>query len=138
VDSSSNSTNQEAEPICRILIVEDDADSARYLSQLLLRFEYEVQVARNGTEALVVATSFRPHAAFVDIGLPGLDGHYVARELRKTHQSLLLVATTALSSPDDISRSIAAGFDRHFTNPLDISTIIAVLAEWKAADGCEN
>jgi two-component system OmpR family response regulator len=131
------STDQDADSNCRILIVEDDTDSARFFSQILLRFAYDVQTARNGTEALVVATGFRPHVVFVDIGLPGLDGLYVAKELRKTDPEILLVATTGRSSPEDISRSIAAGFDHHFTKPLDVSAIISLLAEWRAVDGCQ-
>src|SRR5687768_5392865 len=94
---------------CRVLIVEDDADSARTLAWVSQREGHEVQIARNGTEALVVAATFEPHIALVDLGLPGLDGFHVIRELRKRAGELLNVVTSARSSPDDLRRAQEAG-----------------------------
>jgi DNA-binding response OmpR family regulator len=121
---------------CRVLIVEDDADSARTLAWVSQRDGHEVQVARNGTEARVVAAAFKPQIALVDLGLPGLDGFHVVRELRKADQDLLIIVATARSSPEDIQRSREAGCDHHLVKPIDFVELAELLAQWKAAGGC--
>jgi DNA-binding response OmpR family regulator len=126
------------EDICRVLVVEDDTESANFLARALLSHAHDVQTARNGTEALVVATSFRPHAIFIDIGLPGLDGLHVATQLRKLDRQMLIVATTGRSAPEDMARSLAAGFDHHLVKPLDLMAILDLLVQWKAMSGCKT
>jgi two-component system CheB/CheR fusion protein len=115
----------------RILVVEDHLDSAKALSLTLERQEYSVETTRNGTEALVVAARFRPHVALLDIGLPGLDGFYVARQLRRADPDLLLVAVTSRSSPEDRRLSREAGCDHHLVKPLDFEILNQVLDDWK-------
>jgi CheY-like chemotaxis protein len=94
---------------CRILIVEDHTDSAKVLALTLEQREHDVKTAHNGTEALAVAAHYRPHVAIIDVSLPGLDGYYVAREVRKAHPDMLLVTATGRSDPDDVERSRDAG-----------------------------
>ena len=85
---------------CRVLVVEDNLDSAKALAITLTRDDHEVETTRNGTEALVVAAQFQPHIVLIDIGLPGVDGLYVARQLRRAHRELLIIAATGRSSPE--------------------------------------
>jgi CheY-like chemotaxis protein len=112
-----------------VLIVEDSADSLQMLRKLLERAGHTVETARNGTEAIVVARSFAPNAVLIDIGLPGLDGFQVASALRKLDSTLLLVAATGRSDPDDLLKSQAAGFDYHLTKPLDFVELVRLLDE---------
>jgi len=121
---------------CRVLIVEDDADSSRALALFVQRDGHEVQTTRNGTEALVVASSYRPHIVLVDIGLPGVDGLYVVRELRKANSELLIVATTGRSSSEDVRRAREAGCDHHLVKPVDLTALTAILGRWKSQSGC--
>jgi DNA-binding response OmpR family regulator len=126
------------ENVCRVLVVEDDTESAKFLARAMQSHAHDVQTARNGTEALVVANSFRPHAIFIDLGLPGLDGIHVATQLRKLDRQMLLVATTGRSAPEDRARSIAAGFDHHLVKPLHLDAILDLLVQWKAMSGCKS
>ena len=112
----------------RVLVVEDRPDSVLLLTRVLERSGCVVQTTRNGTEALMVANSFAPDAALIDIGLPGLDGLHVARELRKQDRKTLLVAITGRSEPNDILNSKAAGFDHHLTKPVDCGKLTEILA----------
>jgi two-component system CheB/CheR fusion protein len=130
--------NSGDEDICRVLVVEDDTECAKFLARAMQSHAHDVQTARNGTEALVVANSFRPHAIFIDLSLPGLDGFHVATQLRKLDRQMLLVATTGRSSPEDMARSLAVGFDHHLVKPLDLDAILDLLVQWKAMSGCKS
>ena len=121
---------------CRVLIVEDDADSARALAIFVQRAGHEVETTRNGTEALAVAASYKPHIVLVDIGLPGLDGLYVVRELRKTDRDLLIVATTGRSGPEEVRSGREACCDHHLLKPIDLTALAVILDQWKARNGC--
>jgi CheY-like chemotaxis protein len=121
---------------CRVLIVEDNPDSSAILARTVQSKGFEFETARNGTEALMVAASFRPHVAIVDIGLPGLDGLYVARELRKAIGDLLIIAATGRAAPEDVESSRDAGFDHHLIKPLNLALLATLLAEWKSRGGC--
>ncbi len=72
----------------------------------------------------------------VDICLPGLDGHYVSRQLRQSHAKVFIVATTGQSRPEDFEKSRAAGCDYHLVKPLDIKEVIALVENRKARGGC--
>ena len=111
---------------------------ADLLALALQRQGHDVQTARNGTEALTVAATYRPHAVLIDIGLPGLDGHYVTKELRKSQSEVLIIAITGRSAPEDFQRSREAGCDHHLVKPLNIAEIVALLQRRKAKGGCET
>jgi DNA-binding response OmpR family regulator len=105
----------------------DDPDSVLLLTLVLKQSGCVVQTTRNGTDALTVAETFAPHAVSIDIGLPGLDGLHVARELRKRDGKTLLIAITGRSEPKDLHNSKAAGFDPHFVKPLDCAALVSLL-----------
>jgi CheY-like chemotaxis protein len=113
-----------------VLLVDDNRDAREMYTLLLQADGHEVYQAADGAEALTVFRRERPHIAFVDIGLPGLDGHEVAREIRREplgHQ-VTLVALTGYGFPEDRERTYAAGFDRHLVKPAGASELRRELA----------
>jgi two-component system, sensor histidine kinase len=123
---------------CRVLVVEDHSDTAALLVMTVEKEGHQVQATRNGTEALVVAVTFQPHIALIDIGLPGLDGLHVTRELRKFLPEILIVAITGRSEPQDVERSRAVGCNHHLIKPFDFNHLLVLLRDWKARGGCHN
>lgn len=115
----------------RILIVDDNADTASGLSRLLVRRGYEVVIAYDGISALDRANEFCPEAVLLDIGLPGLDGYEVARRLRGSPcaANLLIVAITGYSQEDDRTTSRAAGCDHHLVKPVAFETVQDILTQ---------
>jgi CheY-like chemotaxis protein/two-component sensor histidine kinase len=105
----------------RILVVEDNRDSAESLRTLLDLSGYEVEVAHSGPAGLDAATRFRPHAVVCDIGLPGLDGYEVARLMRKRAETAnaRLIAVTGYGRAEDVEKARRAGFNQHLTKPVD-------------------
>ena len=108
-------TGELAAPGQRILIVDDNRDAADSLALILRLKGSDVRVAYDGREALAVTPGFAPAVVLLDIGLPGMSGYEVAREMRQLPggSDVLLVATTGWSQPSDRERSRAAGFDHH-------------------------
>jgi CheY-like chemotaxis protein len=89
---------------------------------MLLRLSgHEVKVLTEATEVLQSASVFAPHVAVLDIGLPGIDGYELARQLRGLDggANLVLIALTGYGQPQDRTRSRAAGFDYHFIKPVE-------------------
>ena len=121
----------------RVLIADDNSDLAESMAMLLRQDGHEVCIANDGASALDLAAAFEPDAAMLDIGLPGLNGYELARELRarQNGRSMLLIAVTGYGQPEDRVRSRAAGFDRHMVKPLDPHVLCVELAQWaKGAD----
>ena len=116
-----------------ILIADDNEDAAESLAMLLGLDHHEVHVANDGPSALALAAQVRPQVALLDIGMPGLDGHEVARRLRREPwgASMLIVALTGWGQQEDQLRSQAAGFDHHYTKPVDPQALIDCLAAWQ-------
>lgn len=115
---------------CRILVVDDNRDAADMLGRLLATQGHKVLVAYNGAEALRESPGFQPQIGLLDIGMPGMDGHQLASELRRRLPSreLFLVAITGWGQEDDRRRALAAGFDAHLTKPADPEQIGALLS----------
>jgi signal transduction histidine kinase len=113
----------------RILIVDDHLDGADSLAMLLRFWWHEVEIARDGPEALAAARAFRPEVVLLDIGLPGMSGLDVARQLRKedTAAGAALVALTGYGQPDDRLRALEAGFDHHLVKPVDLTSLHELL-----------
>jgi PAS domain S-box-containing protein len=114
----------------RALIVDDNIDAAVCLSMLLDLGGHATRIAHNGTEALKIASDFKPLVIFLDIGMPEMNGYEVARALRSMRDigHPVLVAVTGWGAPEDRVQSKNAGFDEHLTKPVDISTIELLLA----------
>jgi signal transduction histidine kinase/CheY-like chemotaxis protein len=115
---------------CRILVVDDNRDAADMLGRLLATQGHKVLVAYDGAEALRESAEFKPQIGLLDIGMPGMDGHQLASELRRQSQSseLFVVAITGWGQEEDRRRALAAGFDAHLTKPADPEQIGALLA----------
>ena len=114
----------------RVLIVDDNLDAAESLATILRLQGYDVMSASNGHEALRIAESARPEVVILDIGLPGLDGYEVARQIRRQPwgAAMLLVAVSGWGQPEDKRRSAEAGLSHHLVkpvNPVDIEQLLA-------------
>jgi signal transduction histidine kinase/CheY-like chemotaxis protein len=105
----------------RVLVVDDQADIAQSLKDLLLLLGQDAHTASDGLEALQAAKDFKPELIFLDIGLPGMTGFEVARNLRalETTPRPRLIAVTGWGDAANISLAQEAGFDRHLTKPVD-------------------
>ncbi len=102
-----------------VLVVEDHSDARAMLTTLLELRGHEVHEAATGHEALDVAARVRPQLALVDVGLPGIDGYEVARQLRaSSRHPIMLVAVTGYSQAEDRRRALDSGFDAHLVKPV--------------------
>lgn len=116
-------------PVDKVLIVEDNEDSRELLAAILTQRGYEVATAEDGQSGIDGALAERPQVLLVDIGLPGIDGYGLAREVRsKLGGDVYLVALTGYGQPQDRTRAIDAGFDVHLTKPVDIDALERLLA----------
>jgi signal transduction histidine kinase/ActR/RegA family two-component response regulator len=120
---------------CRVLVVDDNRDSADSLALLLRLGGHAVQVAYDGRAALEAALAAPPEVVFLDIGLPGMDGHEVGRRLRAQAgmSGAMLVAISGFGQEEDHARSREAGFDHHLVKPVEPEAVQALLAEWAAS-----
>jgi len=105
----------------RVLVADDNRDSAESLGMLLELAGHRVRLAYDGQEALDAAAEFLPEVLLLDIGLPRMDGYEVAARLRRDsrHDGMLLVAVTGYGTESDRDRGKAAGFDHHLVKPVD-------------------
>ncbi|HET9594277.1 MAG TPA: ATP-binding protein [Anaeromyxobacteraceae bacterium] len=105
----------------RVLVVDDNADAAESLADLLRVLGHDVTVAFDGASAVELAQRQVPDVVLCDIGLPQMDGYEVGRALRRDRRlaKALLVAVSGYASEDDVKRALAAGFDRHIAKPPD-------------------
>ncbi len=115
----------------KVLVVDDNHDTARGMARLLKIAGHEVKVAHDGWAALEVARDFAPEAVLLDIGLPGIDGYEVATRLRHDDacRKSLLIAASGYGEDQARDRSRKAGFDHHLTKPVDFDTIVALLSQ---------
>jgi CheY-like chemotaxis protein len=114
----------------RVLVADDNVDAAESLAELLVELGAEVRVAHDGEQAVAAAEAFRPAVAFLDVGMPKLDGHEVGRRIRAQPwgREVVLVALTGWGQPDDRRRSREAGFDEHLVKPAPVDMVEKVLA----------
>ncbi|MEQ8663931.1 MAG: ATP-binding protein, partial [Gammaproteobacteria bacterium] len=115
-------------PAMRILVVDDNADAAEALTQLLALSGHVVETAHAGDAALRLVASFAPEVVLLDIGLPDIDGFAVARAIRSRTSAPLLVAVTGWGNRADKERAAEAGFAAHMTKPIDLETLHRLLA----------
>ena len=107
----------------RVLLVDDNLDAATATAAILAQLGHEVCVAHSGAEALAVAARCAPSVAFLDIGLPDMDGYALAGALRRLSLAPRLVALTGYGQQDDIGRALDAGFDLHLTKPATLDEL---------------
>jgi signal transduction histidine kinase/DNA-binding response OmpR family regulator len=105
----------------RVLVVDDNVDAAESTAAFLRLEGHEVKAVHDGLQALASLKVFDPHVVVLDIGLPGLDGYAVARQLRERGDTshVLLIALTGYGQKEDRQRAADAGFDYHFVKPAD-------------------
>jgi PAS domain S-box-containing protein len=141
-DMSKSSSPQAAKSLqaVRVLIVDDNVDAAESLSLLLALEGHATSIAHNGLEALSKVPSFKPDIVLLDIDLPGMIGYDVARAIRALPgaENIFLVAVTGWGSAEDRRRSSGAGFDEHFTKPVDISMIELLLSTLRSRSAGGN
>ena len=125
-----------APSVRRVLIVEDNRDSAEALGQLVRSWGHEVTMVPDGSSALALFEHLELDIAFLDIGLPRMDGYELARRMRASalQRPLRLVAMTGYGREEDRRTALDAGFDAHFVKPLTIEAIRQLLTESAAAD----
>jgi len=114
----------------RILVADDNFDSAKSLAMLLTLEGHETRTAHDGLEALDVAATFRPDAILLDIGMPKLNGYEVCRRLRQLAwgKSIVVIALTGWGQDEDKRRSLEAGVDSHLIKPVDHAALNKLLA----------
>jgi CheY-like chemotaxis protein len=115
----------EATPTRRILIADDNPDSAESLAMLLKLDGHEVRTAFDGIDAIAIAQEFLPEIAMLDIGMPRLNGYDAAREFRKASwgRNIILIALTGWGQENDLKNATQAGFNHHLVKPADIADI---------------
>jgi CheY-like chemotaxis protein len=114
----------------KVLVADDNADGREMLKFLLESDGHTVVTAEDGPAAIEAAKTFEPDAAILDIGMPGLNGYEVASRLRRKNPTKpLLIALSGWGQADDKAKAAAAGFNHHFTKPVDVSALLALLSQ---------
>jgi signal transduction histidine kinase len=114
-----------------VLLVEDNADLRELMAAMIESWGYSVEVASEGRSGVDLARRVAPRVAFVDIGLPGIDGYEVARRLREVlpKASTRLIAMSGFGQPEDRARALQAGFDAHLVKPVEVEELRKLLSE---------
>lgn len=114
----------------RILVVDDNRDTAHSLALLMRMSGENTQTAYDGAQAVELAASFRPDVILLDIGLPRMSGYQACRAIRQQPwgREIVIVAVTAWGQESDRLESKAAGFDEHMVKPVVYETLTEVLA----------
>lgn len=116
----------------RVLVVDDNRDSADSAADVLRLLGSQVEVAYEGQAALALARRFRPQVVLLDLAMPGMDGYESRKRLRSEDPALehaFFVAMTGFGNEEDKRRTRAAGFDAHLTKPVELDALIALLNE---------
>jgi PAS domain S-box-containing protein len=126
--TGANTARQDQARLSRILIVDDNVDSALGLARLLKLLGHELRIAHDGEDAIIEALAFRPEFVLLDIGLPGMDGYHVARQLRQLGlQNAVVIAISGYGQEEDRRQSREAGFNHHLVKPIDYDALITLL-----------
>jgi CheY-like chemotaxis protein len=115
----------------RVLVADDNEDAGESLAMLLRLDGHEVQVVNNGTDAVALFDQMQPDAVILDIGMPGLSGYEVAGRIRERDagRAAILIAVTGWGQQADKARAVRAGFDHHFTKPVEPDSLSALLSK---------
>jgi PAS domain S-box-containing protein len=120
-------TQPSSAPARRVLVVDDNHDSADSLAMLLELDGHDVRAVYSATDALEQVSAFAPEIVLLDIGLPGMNGYDVAQRIRSMSSPPRLVAVSGYAQREDKERSAAAGFNAHLVKPVDINALKKVL-----------
>jgi CheY-like chemotaxis protein len=114
----------------KVLVVDDNVDAAELLAESLETLGFSAIACHDGPSALAAVEANAPHAALLDIGMPGMDGYELAKELRRRPdgKSYFLVALTGFGQHRDRDKAMEAGFDVHMVKPVDLDQVARVLA----------
>jgi CheY-like chemotaxis protein len=123
------STPAESALVRRILVVDDNQDAAELLTLTLEASGHVVHTSFDGPAALQALQEFRADAAVLDIGLPGMDGYELAKQIRREHGAIRLIALTGYGQPNDVELSRAAGFDAHLVKPVEVRLVLQALGK---------
>jgi two-component system, sensor histidine kinase len=111
----------------RILVVDDNEDSADTLAEILTLDGHSTEVVYTARDAIARATISHPHVVLLDVGLPDMTGYEVASRLRPLLKSTQLIALTGYGQADDVRRAGAAGFDAHVIKPVDFERLARII-----------
>jgi len=125
---SSSAVSTKDNPL-RVLVVDDNIDAARSIAILLESSGHRVWTARDGMRALSLAQHCKPHVAFLDIGLPQMDGYALVKQLRGKLTQTVFVAMTGYGQSTDRDRAFASGFDDHMVKPVEFEKIEKLLQQ---------
>jgi CheY-like chemotaxis protein len=117
---------------CRVLVVDDEKDTAQTLACLLVGLGHEATFLTDPQQVFETTERVKPHLVFLDIGMPGMDGWQVAKLLRKQYPGegqLRLVAISGHGAPEHHARSRQAGFDAHIMKPLAVDLIESIIKQ---------
>jgi CheY-like chemotaxis protein len=128
-NNASSVSDSSAPKLRRILVADDNRDAGDTLAMLLRLDGHEVHVATDGLEAVEMYASVQPEVVILDIGMPGLSGHEVARRIRDlpSERPVILIAVTGWGQKADKDRAAESGFDHHFTKPVEPTVLSALL-----------
>jgi CheY-like chemotaxis protein len=120
----------------RVLIVEDNVDSAESLAMLLSSAGHEARITHDGVGALQALETFAADWVLLDIGLPGMDGYLVAQAIRERYRerALRLYAVSGYGRPEDRALALASGFEGHLTKPVDPAHLLSLIGECDSSE----
>lgn len=121
----------------RVLVIDDNRDSADSATDVLRLLGNQVECAYDGDTGIALARRFRPHMILLDLAMPGIDGYETRKRLRADGDTggAFMVAMTGFGNEDDKRRTHAAGFDAHLTKPVELDALVALLAEARQQRG---
>lgn len=111
----------------RILLLDDDPDGVTLLAMRLRADGHKVEYATNPLYALTMAKEFHPEFAFIDIGLPYMDGYTTLEKLKRHFHAARFFALTGRVGEDARQKSLDAGFEQHLVKPIDFAVIQKIL-----------
>ena len=127
--SPSSMSTRTTPPRRRVLIVEDNIDAGRSLAFYLRDFGHQVEHAINGYAAIAIARNLRPDIVFLDLGLPGMDGFTVARQIKREPglENVRIVVVTGYGQEEYRERALKAGCELHLIKPVDPKVLASLI-----------
>lgn len=127
-------------PDLRVLVVDDNEDAAKSLGLLLEMHGATIRVVHDGQAALVAMPDFAAQAVLLDLGMPEMDGCEVARRLRADTEfsQVLLIALTGWGNEECRRMTADAGFDHHLVKPVDLTSLVKLLAQISRGQGARS